>query len=212
MRSNSLSCRVVFQSLSIFLFLLSVTVAGAAPPSTMNYQGRLLQTDLTPFNGSVSVVFRLYETASGGTALWEEAQPVSFSDGFFSVNLGTNTPLTPAVFANPVFLGVTVSTDSEMVPRHALSSTPYAFKAQDAGTINGGGALKPTGYSIYGVTNTYCEGKGSASFQSSCKTRACGTTASACSTRYYNCNGACLLCSQGQPSCPNTVIGVVGAP
>ena len=46
--------------------------AQAPEPFTMNYQGQL--TDLTrqPIEGERDITFRLYSTAEGGDAIWEE--------------------------------------------------------------------------------------------------------------------------------------------
>ncbi len=40
-------------------------------------------------------------------------------------------------FDVPYYLGVTVGTDGEMTPRHALSSSAYAFRAQNADNAGG---------------------------------------------------------------------------
>jgi len=214
MHIHSLTRRAMLHLIAVLVSAFIAVSVEAAIPATMNYQGRLTQSDGSPVNGTVSVVFRLYDVVSGGTALWQESQSVSVSNGNFSVELGTVTPLTPAVFVNPVFLGVTVGTDSEMTPRRPLSSVPYAFKAQDSATINGGGGFQATNFSIY-QANTYCVNPTSASFLPTCQTRECATftcgsfNSSICS-RYYTCAGAC------QPTipqtCPTTPIGVVVTP
>jgi hypothetical protein len=79
-------------------------------------------------NASLSMTFKLYTAAEGGSALWTETRPVQVSNGSYSVLLGTVTPLTVA-FDVPYFLGVTVGADPEMTPRQPLASAPYAFKA-----------------------------------------------------------------------------------
>ena len=58
-----------------------------AVPGMINYQGLLLD-DGAPVQGTKSVQFRIYDSAEGGTSLWEEFQSVAFSDGVFSVLLG----------------------------------------------------------------------------------------------------------------------------
>jgi len=211
------------------LYLIAVLVsafiavsAQAAIPATMNYQGILTQSNGSPVNGTVSVVFRLYDVVSGGTALWQESQSVSVSNGNFSVELGTITPLTAAVFANPVFLGVTVAPDSEMTPRRPLSSVPYAFKAQDSATINGGGGFKATDNSLYKITSQGClsmiansgilfPNLSSLSLNSTCSTNLCSLADFFGSPAlYFTCNGAC---QSGVPqACANTLIGVVVTP
>jgi hypothetical protein len=65
-------------------------VAGAAP---FVHQGRALHADGTAVNGSTTVVVRLFGQASGGTALWTENQTVTLEDGFYSLELGSLTPI-----------------------------------------------------------------------------------------------------------------------
>lgn len=48
--------------------LLTVSAASAAVPSTLTQQGRLFDSSGAPATGSVSIVFTVYDAASGGTA------------------------------------------------------------------------------------------------------------------------------------------------
>ncbi len=234
MHTHSLTRRAMLHLIAVLVSAFIAVSAHAAIPATMNYQGILTQSNGSPVNGTVSVVFRLYDVVSGGTALWQESQSVSVSNGNFSVELGTITPLTAAVFANPVFLGVTVALDSEMTPRRPLSSVPYAFKAQDAGTVNGSGGFKATNYYFYRVTSTGCLTglsvlNGSIStvpefttYDSTCKTGICANTVVGIGcggfpglcfdTQYYDCSGVCQAKGALQQTCANTNIGVIVAP
>ncbi len=73
-----------------------------------------------------------------GTLLWEEfwtgANSVDVSDGLFSAMLGSiNTGLTTVVQGNTtLYLGITVGTDSEMVPRVQLGSVPFSIPSPSA--------------------------------------------------------------------------------
>lgn len=125
--------------------LLWVRPAGAFPTAnvddallstnTIAYQGRLADTAGNLINGPHTMVFRLYNVATGGTPLWEEAwtspNTVQVTDGLFNVMLGSLTPLPASVIANhnELWLGVTVDTDSEMTPRVQLGSVPLAIQA-----------------------------------------------------------------------------------
>src|SRR5262245_37578510 len=78
--------------------LLCLALPALAAPPLVSYQGRLLDQTGVPVNGSVSLGFALFAASSGGSALWTETQPsVSVLDGVYSVNLGSVTPLTPAL-------------------------------------------------------------------------------------------------------------------
>ncbi|HQR12507.1 MAG TPA: hypothetical protein PLW68_14375 [Casimicrobiaceae bacterium] len=102
--------------------------AGAAVPLEINYQGRLTDAASQPVNATVPMVFKLYSVASGGSALYSEAQSVTVSNGIFSVAIGSVTPLA-LPFDVPYYIGVSVGADPEMTPRQALQSSPYALRS-----------------------------------------------------------------------------------
>jgi hypothetical protein len=103
--------------------------------NTIAYQGRLANAGGAPLTGVYSIIFRLYSAASGGVPLWEEQwtgpNGVSVSDGLFNVMLGSLTPIPQAIVTgnNTLWLGITVGTDNEMVPRVQLGSVPFAVQA-----------------------------------------------------------------------------------
>ena len=68
-------------------------------PSLVSYQGSLTGNAGAPLNETVTLEFRLYDSASGGNLLWQETHAgVMVSAGFFSIHLGESTPLTAAHF------------------------------------------------------------------------------------------------------------------
>ena len=78
-------------------------------------------------DGKYSLTFRLYESETGGTAVWSETQPaLDVAGGLYSATLGLISPLT-ASFDKPYYLGVTVNNSPELLPRARLSSSPYAL-------------------------------------------------------------------------------------
>ncbi len=122
----------------ITLLLLAIAaLAWGALPQTINYQGYLRNTDGTPVNSQVSVVFSLYAAASGGSALWTEPQSVTPANGVYSVQLGSLTAFPVNLFANndTIWLGIKVEHDPEMTPRQQLTSVPYALKAATVDTV-----------------------------------------------------------------------------
>jgi hypothetical protein len=128
----------------VFDLVLALALAAALPalaavPSTLNYQGQLTSAAGAPVSGTVSITFKLYDVASGGTARWTETQTVTVSNGQYNVTLGRPaTPLDPALFTVQLYLGITVGTDAEMSPRIALSSAPYAFQSSGIVACNSG--------------------------------------------------------------------------
>ncbi|RMD85782.1 MAG: hypothetical protein D6813_15790, partial [Calditrichaeota bacterium] len=98
--------QAIFFILSILLLLFTI-LAQAQIPQTMSYQGVLTDADGNPVaDGSVSLTFKLYDVATGGTALWEETQQVTTANGLFNVILGSTNPLN-LPFDKPYWLGIT---------------------------------------------------------------------------------------------------------
>ena len=110
------------------VWILTPSASHSQVPKTISYQGSLTDASGNPVTGSLSITFRLYNTATGGTALWIEPRTVAVTNGAFNVVLGNVTPLDESLFANQLFLGIQVGADTEMIPRRALTSVPYAFR------------------------------------------------------------------------------------
>jgi hypothetical protein len=118
--------------LIIIALLLVGTSAFADIPKTLNYQGRLMNTVGQPvIDGQYSVTFRLYTAASGGNMVWEEAQSVMSSNGYFNTILGNVTALISSMFSQPLWVGVQVGSVVEMSPRQQLGTSAYAMTVVD---------------------------------------------------------------------------------
>ena len=125
--------------------LLWATSAGALPfrapalagdsTTTISYQGRLADSAGDPVTtgpDGIGMEFRLYNTDTGGSPLWEERHTtVHVEDGLFHVLLGNLDPIPVSLLANnsTLWLGITVGSDSEMEPREQIASVPYAMIA-----------------------------------------------------------------------------------
>lgn len=119
------------------VFLSLNTAVFAQAPETINYQGKLLDNTSAPVSdGSYSITFNLYNTASGGSTLWTETGAISVQSGLFSVQLGATTSLSTVDFNQQLYLGINVESDGEMTPRKPLSSVPSAFEAQNSQTFD----------------------------------------------------------------------------
>ena len=113
-----------------------LSTAHAAVPHLINYQGRLTDSSGTPLNGSYNITFRIYDAATAGNMLWQEAQTgVVIQKGIFSVLLGSATALNLA-FDQQYFLAVQVGSDPEMSPRQQITSAGYAVRAETAETLS----------------------------------------------------------------------------
>jgi len=91
-------------------------------------------------DGSYSVTFRIYSTATGGSALWTEVQTVTATDGEFIAYLGEVTSLVGAGIefqTSPYYLSFQVGTDPEMSPRYMVGSVPSALTSRNSERIGG---------------------------------------------------------------------------
>ena len=85
--------------------------ATAQVPQQMNYQCILTDGSGTLLTGNFSVVFSIYNVATGGAALYSETQTVSANNGLCNVILGSVTPIPLTLFdGTPRYLGIKVST------------------------------------------------------------------------------------------------------
>lgn len=98
-----------------------------ALPQQFNYQGRLTEVGGAAVDGVVSMTFRLYDSETGVTAVWEETQSVDVMTGVFNVFLGEVNPLT-VDFSVQHWLEIEVDGDL-MNERLALVPVPYAHHA-----------------------------------------------------------------------------------
>ncbi|MCB0712832.1 MAG: hypothetical protein KDD67_10920 [Ignavibacteriae bacterium] len=130
-RTLSTSCLLLFA-----VFLLS-GVAIAQIPRTMSYQG-IANDDGSPIaDGTHTVRFLIYTSATGGTPIFVEAQSVTTRGGLFSAIIGSNTPIPSAMqFDGQYWLGISIDGGPEMTPRAALTSSPYALNALNAQHAN----------------------------------------------------------------------------
>lgn len=120
-------------SANLFGGLCFCGVVYAAVPRTIQYQGKLTEPDGTPLVGQRTVTLRLYDSATAGTTLWEEAHTIDLAradSGIFSVVLGSQTPFPATLdFNAPLWLTVEVDGGGEFAPRQPLSAVSYAINA-----------------------------------------------------------------------------------
>lgn len=114
-----------------FLFVLLFGCLAAslqAQSAKLGIQGILKKANGNAVDdGQYSLTFKLYNTATGGTALWSETQSnVEVASGIYSATLGDVNPLN-IPFNETYYLGVTVGATSEMLPRIQLTTAPYAL-------------------------------------------------------------------------------------
>ena len=116
----------VFVSLFFFTEIFSQSI-----PETINYQGVLkyLTGAIVP-DGNYNITFKLYDTESGGSELWNETKVAAVAHGILNTKLGSVTPFPASVFSSAVWLGITIESGSELTPRIALTSVPYSLMSK----------------------------------------------------------------------------------
>jgi len=109
-------------------FLIARQASADAPVGTaFTYQGQLKESG-TAAEGSFSMTFRLFDVATGGTALGEQAvNPVVVTEGLFTVLLNGNGELSADAFNGAErWLEIQVE-GATLVPRQPITAAPYAL-------------------------------------------------------------------------------------
>ncbi len=150
-------------------------LANERPPFHLNHQGYLVDDSGTPLGSpnprNYDLVFRVFGSATGGSALWAERQTVTVDQGRYSVTLGDGEShgvepwhhLDFVMMSGPGtgrYLEVSMrgtglgGTDVPLPPRFQMVSQPYAFLAGHARTADtvvggdGGAVLRVSGESV----------------------------------------------------------------
>ena len=119
--------RIIFST--ICLLAMSVSIAVAIVPPTMNYQGILTDASGTPVpDGAYSVTFSIYNSPTSALTLWSETQTLTTANGLFNTVLGTVTPIADtAVMDTAAYLEIAVQADPPLSPRTRLTSNAYSI-------------------------------------------------------------------------------------
>jgi hypothetical protein len=126
--------------------LLSMALAHAAVPATLNYQGFLTNPTTgapltTPGSAPLSVTFKLWDALTSGNLIYAESQLVTVANGSFNVQIGTgsvqappNLAFTGVAFDKPYWLEVTVGAEI-LTPRQPLASSATTLRARVADSL-----------------------------------------------------------------------------
>lgn len=127
----------------ILSFLFAALGANAQVPRQISYQGFLADNTGKPVaDGQHTITVSMYNAPTGGTALYTETTSASTKNGVYSIIIGATTPIPASVtFSTQYWLGVSVDGTSELTPRTALVTVPYALHAvyADSAAKGGGG-------------------------------------------------------------------------
>ena len=115
--------------LVIFSVVLALVTLVSAIPQTFNINGKLTDSSGSALSGTYTFNFSIYDAATGGSLLWTNngVSVTTDSNGIYSVILNSIN----LNFSAQYYLGIKVGTDAEMSPRLNLTSSPYAFVAQN---------------------------------------------------------------------------------
>ncbi len=123
----------------LLLTLIFVSLCAAQVPKLVNYQAKLTNSSGIAVNGTRNIVFRIYSSSTGGTAIWTESRTggsaITVTNGLFDVLLGEITPLNLA-FDDTYWVELTVEGET-LTPREILAASPYAYRAIYADSATG---------------------------------------------------------------------------
>ena len=142
-------CRWIFTSVCFLAIVLGQ--AQADIPQIMSYQGKVTDSGGLPVaDGSYTMQFRIYDSSSSGTLLWDSgARSILLSGGVFGVLLGESPqPALDLPFDEDYWLLVTFE-GTNQTPRQRLVSAGYSYMASGlvpgtevSGEIPGGYILR----------------------------------------------------------------------
>ena len=121
---------------------LILTLAASAQPTTITYQGKLIDSQGNAINQSgVMMTFAMYDAASGGNLLWPDSgyvtKNVDATFGLYSVQLGTGIG-TDTVFTAAMFNGKTpwleVTVMGNTLTRSPVSNVPFSLISNELGS------------------------------------------------------------------------------
>ena len=118
--------------------LLAATISYAGVYNTLNYSGRIVNSDGRPLKGPVDLEVNFFDARSGGN---QKGGSYSFSataltDGLFNLEIDILDSDIPTILdpSSNTFVEVTDNTNSKVYPRQKINSMPYA---QQAGGLAG---------------------------------------------------------------------------
>lgn len=133
-----------YVTIAIAIAVVGIALAWRGKPVTsmptwLNYQGRLTQPDGSLVSdGSYGITFRLFESPTGGSAVWTQAStPVAAKGGLFQTTLGYISPFGDLPFDRPYWLEIEVE-GRVLTPRQPLAAAAYAIHAHVADSLSSG--------------------------------------------------------------------------
>ena len=119
----------ILKILVAFSFLVA-TISNAGVFNTLNYSGRIVNSDGSPKTGSVDLEINFFDSQSGGsqkgtTYLYSGT---TLTNGSFNLEIVISDSDIPTVLdsSTDTYIEVTDSTNSKIYPRQKINSVPYS--------------------------------------------------------------------------------------
>ncbi len=159
-----MSTKTLFATAALAAAALWAAPAQAQAPNELNFQGKLTDASGNPITALTQIVYRIYNVATGGTALWSETRNVTpNASGVYSVRLGSVTPFPGSLtFGGTYFLELQVGTDAAMTPRYQMTSAPYSLRSARLGNLTDAGLASVTTVSDANLTTLTAGGSSNA--------------------------------------------------
>ncbi|MFN3201918.1 MAG: hypothetical protein ACE366_26165 [Bradymonadia bacterium] len=132
--------------------------AQAQVPEVLTHNGRLFDQAQLPITGERNMTFAIYGASEDGEPLWQESlSGVVFQNGYYSADLGLDTPFPEDVLAGgTLFMEISIG-DETLSPRLPIASTLFALKAAVADDAVGD--IHPSTISVNGQLVVDNEGR-----------------------------------------------------
>lgn len=130
------------KSIALAVAVLASSALAQNVPQQVALTARLSNAG-APLTGSHTLLLKLFDTPNGGAEMWSESALATADNGLVALNLGAQSPLTPAILDGRA-LFVEVSVDGQVLaPRLPVVSVPYAVRSSIAASAATLGNLAP---------------------------------------------------------------------
>src|SRR5262245_9136185 len=119
MRTRSIRS-LMFATLLAGAISVPMSVSAKGVPWTITNQGRLFDAGNQPIDGSLPVLFSIYDSQTATVPIWSEQHTITFDQGYFSVSLGAMVPLDTKVLDGSVRYFLITVDKEELLPRAAV--------------------------------------------------------------------------------------------
>ncbi len=110
------------------LAVVLTTATAHATPTTVGYDGRILDSTGTAVNSQTTVRISLHTHATNSAEVWFETHIITPEDGYFHVDLGDSSSLVAPLADNAALWIETAIAGTPHGPRQRLNAVPYAIQ------------------------------------------------------------------------------------